>query len=137
MLHRLFTVVSCLALSAAAAGCVVVARDSPPRPVGVGSLTTYWTIAGSADPDVCLYYGVDRVDVAVYDFADRSVTWAQPYCEDFGVSFDGLLDDRYTLEATLLDVGGFPVSDTVVVDTDVWGGTETIVDIDFPGAIIY
>jgi hypothetical protein len=137
MLHKLYTAVSCLALSAAAAGCFVVARESPPPPAGVGSLTAYWTLDGSTDPDLCWYYGVDRVDVAIYDFADRTVTWAQPHCEDFGVSFDGLVDDSYTLEATLLDVGGVPLSDTIVVDTDVWRDRETIVDINFPGAIIY
>jgi hypothetical protein len=137
MLPKLFTAISCLALSAAAAGCYVVARESPPQPVLAGSLTTYWTLDGSSDPDVCWYFGVDRVDVAIYDFTDRPVTWAQPYCEDFGVSFDGLLDDSYTLEATLLDLGGSAVSDTVVVYTDVWAGEETIVDIDFPGALIY
>jgi hypothetical protein len=136
MLDKLFTAVSCLALSAAAAGCVLVARESPP-PVEVGSLTTYWTIDGSSDPNMCWYHGVDRVDVAIYDLDDRPVTWAQPHCEDFGVSFDGLLEDGYTLEATLLDPGGYAMSDTLVVHTDVWWGMETIVDIDFPRVLIY
>src|SRR5262245_21128726 len=120
MLHRLLTAISCVALSAAAAGCVVYTDPQPPRPTWEGSLTTYWTLAGSSDPALCLYFGVDRVDVAVYDSADRSVTWAQPHCEDFGVSFDGLDDQSYTVEATLLDVNGVPVSDTVIAYTDVW-----------------
>jgi hypothetical protein len=136
MLKKLFAAVSCLALSAAAAGCFVVADASTP-PVRTGTLTAYWTLDGASDPDVCWYYGVDRVDVAVYDMDDRAVVWAQPYCEDFGVSFDGLLDAGYTLEVTLLAPSGGAVSDTVVVYTDVWWGEETIVDVDFPGPAIY
>jgi hypothetical protein len=135
MLDKLATAVSCLALSAATAGCIIVARE-PTTSARVGSLTTYWTLDGSSDPDMCWYHGVDRIDVAVYDLYDRPVAWAQPECEDFGVSFDGLPDDDYTLEATLLDPSGFPVSDTRVVRAEVWWGLETVVDIDFPGGII-
>ncbi|MEZ4302751.1 MAG: hypothetical protein R3B70_47955 [Polyangiaceae bacterium] len=138
MLKKLLSVISCLALSAAATGCVIVADGPGPGPsVGTGALTTYWSLDGSIDPDICWYYGVDSVDVAIYDMDDRPVIATRPYCEDFGVTFDNLLDDSYTVEVTLLDPGGYPLSDTVVVYTDVWAGDETIVDIDFPGPTIY
>ena len=135
-LTRWMTALSCLALSVAATGCVIVA-DGHGQVRGTGSLTTSWSLDGSVDPDVCWYHAVDTVEVAVYDLDDRRVISARPYCEDFGVTFDGLRDDAYTLEVTLLDAGGHAVSDTLVVDTDVWAGEETFVDVNFPDAIIY
>ncbi len=77
------------------------------------------------------------MDVAVYDAGDHPVVSARPLCEDFGVSFDGLADAGYSLELTLLDFDGAPVSDTVVVPVDVWEGEESIYDVDFPDAIIH
>ncbi len=123
-----------LALCAAQTGCVVVAQGSPTP--AVGALSVDWTLAGEAHPDTYAYYAIDRVDVAVYDASDRAVVWAQPYCEDFGVTFDGLEDAGYSVEVTLLDVTGAAVSDTLVLSVDVWDGEETVVDVDFPPSTI-
>lgn len=137
MLTRLFAAVPCLALCAAASGCIIV-DDSQPQPAaGYGMLSVYWTLDGSASPSICSYYGVDRVDVALYDANGDHVIDAQPYCEDFGVSFDRVADAGYDVEVTLLDAAGSPLSDLVILPVDVWADEETVVDIDFPDASIY
>ncbi len=135
MLTKLFAAAPFLALCAGAAGCVIV-DDSQPV-VGNGILSVYWTLDGAADSSVCSYYGVDRVDIAVYDLDDYLVVDAQPYCEDFGVTFDRVPDAGYNIEVTLLDSIGSPLSDTAIVPVDVWENEETVLDIDFPDASIY
>ena len=134
MLPKPFIAVSCLAVFAAT-GCVVVENDPPPSPY-YGTLATNWTLDGSDHPSVCSYYGVDRVDVAVYDDRGDFVVDAQPICEDFGVSFE-MPDGVYSAEITLLAPGGSALSDTVVVPVDVWADEITVIQIDFPDASIY
>ena len=135
MFAKLITAASCLALAAAATGCVVV-DDEPTPSSAYGTLTAQWTLDGSSSPSSCGYYNVDSVDVAIYDGRGDYVTAAQPYCEDFGVSFD-LPTGAYSAELTLLDAGGYAVSDVVAVDVDVFRNDETVIDANFPGAIIY
>lgn len=126
---------SVLVLCGAAMGCVV--NQDPPRSTpSHGTLTALWTLDGADDDLVCSYYAIDRVDVVLFDYDGYVVDEAQPYCEEFGVSFR-LLADWYSTEVTLLDFGGNAVSDTVIVDTQVPVDTEVFIDIDFPDATIF
>lgn len=124
-----------LVLCGAAMGCVVT-EDAPPPSPSRGTLTALWTLDGADDALVCSYYAVDYVDVAIFDDEGFVVVDAQPYCEDFGVSFD-LRPEWYSAEVTLVDVGGHAVSDTIIVDTQVPPDTEVFVDIDFPDSTIF
>jgi len=134
MLTKLITA---LALCAAASGCVVSEDHSPPpTSSATGMLTAYWTLDGYDDATVCADYGVDRVDVVVYDADGFNTADARVFCEDFGVSFD-LGAGWYSTEMTLLDVDGYDMSDTVVVDVQVLRDTEVIIDVDFPGSGIF
>jgi hypothetical protein len=129
--------VTALALCAATSGCIVVDDTNPPSSTSYGVLTALWTLDNANDVDVCSYYGVDRVDVVIFDDDGYDVGGAQPFCEDFGVSFD-VSAGWYSTEVTLLDVNGNIVSDTVgVVDLLVERDNEVIVDIDFPDSSIY
>jgi len=138
MFTKLMTLVSGLALCAAATGCSVSVDEHHPPPTSTasGTLTTLWTLDGSDSADACTYYDIDRVEVFVFDEGDFSVADAAPYCEDFGVSFD-LPVGWYSTEMTLLDFGGHAVSDTVVTDITVERDTETTVDVNFPDASIF
>lgn len=133
MLPKPFIAVSCLA-AFAATGCIVVENDPPT--LYLGTLTTSWTLDGSDHPSVCSYYGVDRVDLAVYDVDGDIIVDAQPRCEDFSVSFD-IPDGVYSAEITLLAYGGSALSDTVIVPVDVYVDEITVIQIDFPDASIY
>lgn len=130
--------ISALALCTAATGCVVTEDTTPPTTTtAYGTLSTQWTLDNADDSDVCAYYGIDRVDVAIYDDDGFDVGGAQPFCEDFGVTFD-LQTGWYSTEVTLLDAGGYTMSDTVVVvDLRVERNTDVLVDIDFPDASIF
>jgi len=128
--------VTALALCATATGCVVTDDSPPPTASSYGTLTALWTLDGSDDADVCSFYVVDRADVVVFDEDGFSAVDAQPFCEDFGISFD-LRSGWYSTEVTLLDFDGYPVSDTVVADVAVVRGNEVIVDVNFPDAAIF
>lgn len=134
MFTKLVTAFAGLTLCAASSGCVIEGRDPQPSP-SYGTLTTFWTLDSSTDPDVCRYYAVDRIHVVVLDDTEISVD-ALPFCEDFGASFD-LPSGRYSADVTLLDFDGFAVSDTVVVGVRVVRDTEVRVDIDFPDSSIF
>jgi len=127
-----------LVLCAAATGCTVSSTGSPPpsSSSATGTLSAYWTLDGYDDATVCADYAVDRVDVVVYDADGFNSADARVFCEDFGVSFD-LGAGWYSTEMTLLDVDGFDMSDTVVVDVRVLRDTDVTVDVDFPGSGIF
>lgn len=134
MFAKLILALGGIALCAAASGCVVVDDDGRPAPEG--TLTTSWTLDGSASPDACAYYQVDRVRVIVVDDTGLAVTDDEPYCEDFDTSVD-LSIGSYSTEVTLLDVYGGAISDTTVTNVRVLADTETFVDVDFPDAAIF
>jgi hypothetical protein len=134
MLPKIIPAILGLALCAAANGCVVTHEDPPESPMG--TLTTSWTLNGSAGPDACGYYQVDRVHVTIVDEDGFVIVDEEPFCEDFDVSVD-LSVGWYSSEVTLLDFGGHGVSDTVVTDVRVVRNTEAFVDVDFPAASIF
>lgn len=129
--------VTALALCAAASGCVVPEEDSTPPAMaaGYGTLSTYWTLDGAVDADACTYYGVDRAEVVVFDEDGYQVAEAEPFCETFGAMFE-LRNGWYSTEVTLLDMDGFALSDTVVVEVRVMRATKVFVDVDFPDSTI-
>jgi len=135
MSKKLIVALSSIVLWAAASGCVVASHDGAPAP-GVGTLSTGWTLAGSAYSDACWYYQVDRVNVVIVDDRGFVVADEVPFCEDFGLSFD-LSTGWYSSEVTLLDAGGYAVSDTIITDVSVPRDIEVYVDVDFPDGAIY
>jgi hypothetical protein len=134
MLQKPFLAFTCFSILAAS-GCVVV-DNSDPAPIYYGTLDTIVTIDGTTDPGLCAYYGIDRVDVAVYDGTDTLVADEQPICEQFGVAFD-MPSGPYIIDVTLLAPGGSPLSDTVSVGVDVFRDDLTILEVDFPDGSIY
>jgi len=135
MLPKIIPAILGVALCAVANGCVVT-HDDTPDPTPMGTLTTSWTLNGSAGPDSCGYYQVDRVHVAIVDDDGFVVVDEEPFCEDFDLSVD-LSAGWYSSEVTLLDPGGHGVSDTVVTDVRVVRDTEAFVDVDFPASGIF
>lgn len=111
-------------------GCIFVDDDDddPPR---VGTLEVLWTIDGFTDPLDCEDFGVDRMELLIYD-GGRVVDEFEPYCEDFGVSID-LFDGVYDGAATLVD--SFDNAATLTEELrniDIIAGTTLTIDIDFP-----
>jgi hypothetical protein len=129
----LLSLTGCL-FAASLTGCVVTTSD----PVGVGSLSISVTLNDRNTSSECDFYGVDRIEMNVLDdFGDR-VAAVNPPCTDLGVTVENLEEGFYTVEATLLDSGGAPRSDQVIVeDLHVTDGIELAVLIDFPGGAIY
>lgn len=139
MLKTIVTILSPLVLCASISGCFVDSGTggtggTTPDPA-IGTLTAGWTLDGSSHPDACLYYQVDRVNVVLVNDYGDVVADEEPYCEDFGISFD-LSTGWYSTEVTLLDLDGYAVSDTVIADVRVARDTEVFVDVDFPDAAI-
>jgi hypothetical protein len=135
MSKKLIVALSSIVLWTAASGCVVTGPGPSPAP-GVGTLSAGWTLAGSSHAAECLYYQVDRVNVVIVDDTGFVVADEVPYCEDFGLSFD-LSTGWYSSEVTLLDAGGYAVSDTVITDVSVPRDTVVYVDVNFPDGAIY
>ena len=127
---------SSIVLCAALSGCVVGGSgNGGSTPPGTGTLTAGWTLNGSSHADECSYYLVDRVNVVIVDDAGDVVADEVPYCENFGLSFD-LSSGWYSAEVTLLDGGGYAVSDTIITDVSVVRDTDVFVDVDFPDGAI-
>jgi hypothetical protein len=123
-----------MVLASATPGCaddddgdIVVVEAIPP-----GALTVQWTIAGGTDPDACAVYGADTFELVVFDaFGDFVVETNDP-CEAFVTTFD-IDDGLYDADATLVDRADRAATTTVTLDAlDVIGGTELVVDVDFP-----
>jgi hypothetical protein len=110
-------------------GCLVVDDDDDPAPIG--TLEVLWTIDGVADPFDCADFGVDRMELQIYD-GGRLVDEFEPFCEDFGVSID-LFDGIYDGTATLIDSFDNPATLTEPLEAiDIIAGTTLTIDVDFP-----
>lgn len=110
-------------------GCLVVDDDDDPDPTG--TLEVRWTIDGLTDPLDCADFGVDRLELRVYDGGDL-VDEVEPFCEDFGVSLE-MFDGVYDGEATLVDTRDRAATLTEPLDAiDIIAGTTLTIDVDFP-----
>lgn len=134
MFKTLASALSLVVLGAALGGCIVTTDPTPG--LGTGTLTIDWTLNGSSHPSACSHYWVDRVDVVLVDDFGDLVAHEEPYCEDFGISFE-LENGWYTTEVTLLDAERYAVSDTAITDVFVRRNREAVVGVDFPEAVIY
>lgn len=127
---------SALALTAALqlSGCLFVAEDDDDglEPWPVGTLTVNWSIDGLTDPIDCEDFGVDRMEVVIFDLAGDEVAELEPFCEAFGVSVD-LPEGSYFADVTLVDTFDRAATLTETLDAlDIIGGTDLTVGVDFP-----
>lgn len=111
-------------------GCLVV-DDNDDDPAPVGTLEVFWTIDGLTDPIDCADFGVDRLELLIYD-GGRVVDEFEPFCEDFGISID-LFDGIYDGAATLVDSFDNAATTTEELEAiDIVEGTTLTIDVDFP-----
>jgi hypothetical protein len=123
-----------LLCSSLATGCLFVDDDDDDRDVSpaLGTLTVLWTIDGQTNPDDCAAFGVDRMELVLYEAGDYVVDEVEPLCEAFGISID-MLDGLYYGDATLVDSFDRAATVTLPVDDiDIIAGTELEIPIDFP-----
>jgi hypothetical protein len=123
-----------LLCSGLATGCLFVDdEDDDDDPVpAIGTLTIDWTIDGQTSPADCAAFGVDRMELVLYEGGDEVVQEVEPLCESFSVSVD-MLDGLYYGDATLVDSFDRAATLTLPIDDiDIIGGTELVIPIDFP-----
>ena len=102
-----------------------------------GVLTTLWSIDGSFDPAICDVFAVDAFELLVFDEFGGFVTDAFAPCESFAVSIE-LFPGFYDATGTLVDVANRPVSVTEPIqDVRITGGSELVVEIDYPAGSIF
>jgi hypothetical protein len=127
---------SAIWLAAALPGCVVdtTADDVIVVPERTGILTVATTIDGDTNPNACAYWGVDYLELIIYDSFGREFVDAEAPCEDFAVSVE-LPRGDYSADATLIEASGAPVSVTLPLDAlRVTPDTELTVEVDFPSS---
>ncbi len=120
-----------LLCSGLATGCLFVDDNDHDSQPALGTVTVNWTIDGQTNPDDCAAFGVDRMELVLYDGSDYVVDEVEPLCEAFSVSVD-MLDGIYYADVTLVD--SFDQAATVTLpldDIDVIGGTELVIPVDF------
>lgn len=127
---------SALALAAALqlSGCLFVAEDDDDRlqPLPLGTLTVNWSIDGLRDPFDCEDFGVDRLELVIFDLAGDEVDELEPFCESFGISVD-LPEGSYFADVTLVDSFDRAATLTETLDAlDIIAGTDLTVGVDFP-----
>jgi len=128
----------CLFSGALMSGCTFEAglSTSPPSPDISGSITVRWTIASTTSPVQCSYYGIDSLELVVYDEAGEPVVTTDAPCEAFSVRVE-LSPGVYHADATLVDERKKPRSLTLPLnDLEVKTGTDLALDIDFPARSI-
>lgn len=109
-------------------GCIIVDDDDDDS----GVLTVAWTIENYNEPSDCAFYGVDRLELAIYDIFNDEVTTTYPLCEDFAVSVV-LPEGLYSIDVTLVDSFNESVTTTTSIDgVDVEEDEEQVVPINFP-----
>lgn len=121
-----------LLCSSLATGCLFVADDDDDDGGSdLGTLTLNWTIDGQTNPDDCAAFGVDRMELVLYEGGDYVVDEVEPLCEAFSVSVD-LLDGIYYGDVTLVDSFDRAATTTLPVDDiDIRAGTELVIPVDF------
>ena len=79
-------------------GCLIVDDDSDDP----GAMTLAWTVEGLQEPSDCAFYGIDRLELTVYDIFDDAVVTSYALCEEFELSIR-LPEGYYSADATLID----------------------------------
>jgi hypothetical protein len=122
-----------LAASLGLSGCFITTDDGHSRgPLPTGTLTVDWTIDGQRSGLDCADFGVDRLELVVYDLSGAEVDEVEPFCESFEVSLD-LIEDSYSADVTLVDSADRSVTLTKTLDAlDIIDGTDLNVSVDFP-----
>jgi len=124
---------ACMASLGAAlqlSGCFVVADDSS-GPLPVGTLTVKWTIDGQRSAFDCEDFGVDRLELVIYDDSGATVDEVEPLCESFAVSVD-LVEGSYFADVTLVDSADRSATLTKTLNAiDIIDGTELDIAVDF------
>jgi hypothetical protein len=121
-----------LAAAVQLSGCIVSGDDGRSGPLPTGTLTVHWTIDGQRSSLDCSDFGVDRLELIIYDETGAEVDEVQPYCESFAVSVD-LLEGSYFADVTLVDSADRSASLTKTLDAlDIIEGTDLDVAVDFP-----
>ena len=125
-----------LALAAALglSGCFITTDDGVPSrgPLPRGTLTLDWTIDGQRSGLDCSDFGVDRLELIIYDASGAEVDEVEPYCESFEVSVD-LVEDTYSADVTLVDGADRSVTLTKTLDAiDIIEGSDLNISVDFP-----
>ena len=121
---------ACVGLS----GCIVADDDDDNNYAydPIGSLTLEWTIDGRQDPGDCLDFAVDRLELTLYTGADEFVDEFEPVCESFGTTID-LEEGLYYGDVTLVDSFDQSAAVTEALDDiDIIGGTDLVINVDFP-----
>jgi len=123
---------ACLGAALQLSGCFVVADDDDRSPLPVGTLTVGWTIDGQRSSFDCDDFGVDRLELVIYDASGGTVDEVEPFCESFAVSVD-LVEGDYFADVTLVDSADRSATLTKTLDNlDIIDGTDLNVAVDFP-----
>jgi hypothetical protein len=116
------------ALACALPGCLIVDDDDDDP----GTMTLGWTVEGLQEPSDCAFYGIDRLELTVYDFFDDAVVTSYALCEEFELSIR-LPEGYYSADATLIDGLDRAVTRTQLIDSiDIVEDEELFIPIDFP-----
>ena len=116
------------ALACALPGCLIVDDDSDDP----GAMTLAWTVEGLQEPSDCAFYGIDRLELTVYDIFDDAVVTSYALCEEFELSIR-LPEGYYSADATLIDGLDRAVTRTQLIDDiDIIEDEELFIPIDFP-----
>jgi hypothetical protein len=111
-------------------GCFVVADDDS-APLPVGTLSVDWTIDGQQSALDCSDFGVDRLELVIYDESGAKVDEVEPFCESFGVSVD-LVEGGYFADVTLVDSADRSATLTKTLNAiDIIDGTDLDIAVDF------
>lgn len=115
------------ALVCALPGCLIIdeSDDDP------GTMTVAWTVEGLQDPLDCAFYGIDRLELTVYDVFDDPIVTSYALCEEFELSIR-LPEGYYSADATLIDGFDRSVTRTQLIDAiDIVEDEELFIPIDF------
>jgi hypothetical protein len=120
----------CAAFALALPGCVIVDDDNDDP----GTLTVAWSVDDALEPSDCAFFGMDRLELTVYDVFDDPVVTTYALCEEFELSLR-LPEGYYSADATLIDDRDRAVTTTQIIDDiDIVSDEELYIPIDFPAS---
>src|SRR5690242_6682946 len=95
--------------------CTASATVQPVPTPSDGTMTVDFTIENQKDPGLCADFAIDRLDLLIMDASGAAFTSVSAICEDFAITVQ-LPEGTYSADATLVDVNGNAVSDTLPLD---------------------